>query len=155
MEPNLQKMIVKATKEVFDTMIFMPITPGDPLKEKVTSFECHISAILGFAGDIKGAVTIHCPDKVAMAITGAFLGLEVDSVNDDVKDALRELTNMITGGIKNGLAVEGKTIKLSIPTTIGGKAYTISCISDGNWGVIPFAVEEGSFLVEFKFKTVS
>ena len=145
-------MIVKATRDVFDTMIMMPVTPGEPLTERIETFRCNVSGMLGFSGDLKGMLTIHCPDAVALAITASFLGMDVESVNDDVKDAIGELANMITGGVKDALAEAGQGIKLSVPTTIAGRSYSLSSLADTHWVIIPFATDEGRFLVELKFK---
>ena len=152
MNLDLQPMIVKATQDVFDTMIMMPISPGTPLSEQVETFHCNVSGMLGFSGDLKGMLTIHCPDAVALAITTSFLGMDVESIDDDVKDAIGELANMITGGVKDALAEVGQGIKLSVPTTIAGRSYSLSSLSDTHWVIIPFATDEGEFLVELKFK---
>jgi len=146
-------MIVKATQDVFDTMIMMPVTPGTPLAEQVETFHCNVSGMLGFSGDLKGMLTIHCPDAVAQAITANFLGMDIDSVNDDVKDAIGELANMITGGVKDALAESGEGIRLSVPTTIAGRSYSLASLSDTHWVIIPFSTEKGEFLVELKCKT--
>ena len=50
--------------------------------------------VIGLAGTHKGVLAIHIPNKVAMAITSSFLGMEVDEINEDVKDAVGELANM-------------------------------------------------------------
>ncbi|HER63220.1 MAG TPA: chemotaxis protein CheX [Desulfobacteraceae bacterium] len=152
LQEELQQIIVSTTREIFETMIPMDLSAGPPAKEQVQSFRCHVSGILGFSGDIRGMVTIHCPDAVAMAITANFLGMDVTEVNDDVIDAIGELANMVTGGIKEAFSANNQDIKLSVPTVVAGKSYNINNLTDADWVIIPFTVPEGTFLVELKIK---
>ena len=85
-----------------------------------------------------------------MAITGRFLGLEVDSVDEDVTDAFGELANMLAGNIKMVLDESGKDITLSVPSYVFGADYHVECIADSNWVVIPFESDDGEFLVELQ-----
>jgi len=155
LQEELQQVIVKATRDVFDTMIPMPLSPGAPATEKVQSFHCHVSGILGFSGDLRGMLTIHCPNEVAMAITTSFLGMETEEINADVIDAIGELANMVTGGIKEAFSEKDQEIKLSIPTVVAGKSYNINNLADADWVIIPFTIEKGTFLVELKIKPQS
>jgi chemotaxis protein CheX len=74
--------------------------------------------------------------------------MEIEEINDDVKDALGELANMLAGSIKTSLADDGKEIKLSIPSAICGEEYTVDCFVEGHWAGIPFHADGGEFLVE-------
>ena len=152
---NIEKHIIAATAEVFETMVMLEVAPGAPLAEKITSFCDSISGMLGFSGDLKGMLNIHCPRSVALAITGSLLGLEVDEINEDVKDAIGEIANMVAGSIKTGLATEGKNLELSIPTTIAGKSYAINTLAEAERVVVPFDSAGSRFLVELRFKTIS
>ena len=86
-----------------------------------------------------------------MAIAGTMLGMEIEEIDADVKDALGEIANMIAGGLKEKFAAEDIALQLSIPTAISGKSYTISSPSGSNRIVIPFEVEQGQFFVEMKY----
>ncbi len=148
---NLANYIMAATTDVFESMVMLEAAPGNPLAEKITSFTSSISGMLGFSGDIKGMLNIHCPEPVALAITGGLLGLEVEEINEDVKDAIGEIANMVAGGIKTGLASEGKSMELSIPTAIAGRSYAINSMADAQWVAIPFDSAGQRFVVEMRF----
>jgi len=149
---NLLENIVDATKEIFETMIMMDITPGNPLSESVTEFKGSVSGVIGLAGSCKGMLAIHLPDAVAMGITSNFLGMEVTDVDDDVTDAIGELANMLAGNIKMVLDVAGNNVTLSIPSCIHGEEYSMDCVSDAEWVVVPFSTDSGQFLVELQLK---
>ncbi len=149
---ELQKHISDATTEIFETMIMLEITAGDPVVEKINNFKCSVSGVIGLAGTCKGILAIHLPDTVAMSITGSFLGMEVTEVDDDVTDAIGELANMVAGNIKMILDEAGKDVTLSIPSCIHGDEYTLDTATDCERVVIPFNLESGQFLVELQIK---
>ncbi|MCD6526668.1 MAG: chemotaxis protein CheX [Desulfuromonas sp.] len=153
MDLDLQQQIIDSTQAVFDTMLMMPLTPGICLSEKVYSFKNSISAMLGFAGDVQGMLTIHCPEEIAFAITSALLGIDVYEVDADVKDTIGEIANMILGGIKDGFTELGTQVNLAIPTVLAGRSYRVSGMDDAAWTTVPFYLDEGEFLVELKLKT--
>jgi chemotaxis protein CheX len=150
LEPH--KNIAEATKEIFETMIMMEVAADEPLKEKVETFRDSVSGMIGLAGVCQGLLAIHIPNEVAKAITGNFLGLEVDEINEDVTDAIGELANMLAGSIKMALSENGKNITLSIPSAIYGDEYTVSCLADADWVTVPFSVPQGQFLVTLEMK---
>jgi chemotaxis protein CheX len=147
---DLQKNITDATTEIFETMIMMEITPGNPLQELVTTFHHTVSGMVGLAGTFKGLLAIHTPNEVAKAITSNFLGLDVDEINDDVQDAIGELANMLAGNIKLAIDESGKDVTLSIPSAVHGDEYSLNCLANAEWVVMPFATPAGEFLVELQ-----
>lgn len=154
METDLQQNIIDATQDVFDTMLMLSITSGKTLADKVYQFKDSVSGMLGFSGDIQGMLTIHCPQKVAFAITEQLLGMSVDSVDDDVKDTLGEMANMILGGIKDAFLNQGTDISLAIPTVMAGRSYQVKGVDYASWTTVPFYLDAGEFLVELKLKTL-
>jgi chemotaxis protein CheX len=144
--------IVEVTKEIFETMIMMDVTPGQPLAEHVSKFNCSLSAMVGFAGFKQGNLTIHTPEKVAIGITQSFLGTEIEEINEDVQDAMGELANMIAGSLKPAISNDGKNVELSLPSVVYGKEYTMIVVAKADWIIVPFTVSYGQFLVGLEFK---
>ena len=52
-------------------------------------------------------VAVHCPGVTARNITSSFLGVDVEELDEDVKDAIGEITNMVAGNLKVSFAEEG------------------------------------------------
>lgn len=147
---DLAPNISDATVEIFQTMLMMEISPELPLLTHQRSYRCSVSGMVGMAGLYRGMVAIHAPDNVALAITSSFLGMEVDEVNGDVKDAIGELANMLAGSIKTMLSAGGKDIQLSIPSAICGQEYNIDWPPGSDGVMVPFLMPEGNFLVELR-----
>jgi chemotaxis protein CheX len=133
-------------------MLAMEVAPLEAVYPGMTHRNS-ISGIIGFGGWAKGMLAVHAPEPVAKAITGGFLGIPVKEVNEDVKDAIGELANMLAGSVKLSLSEQSNEISLSIPSVICGDSYTINAPVNGDALLIPFVLQEGRFYVEFHFET--
>lgn len=149
---DLPCAIVEKTREIFETMLFLPLSAQNPLTEKMFQFQDSVSAMLGFSGDLKGMLTVHCPQNVACEITSGLLGMEVGEVDEDVKDAIGELCNMVLGGLKDQFVGQELNINLAVPTVLAGRTYSIKNFAQEQWAAVPFALEAGEFIVELKYK---
>lgn len=148
---GLENYLSNATMEVFASMIFIDITPESPSGEPMPEIEPNLSSLIGLAGDLKGILAIHCPSAVALGVTAAMLGMEVTELDEDVKDAIGEIANMVAGGLKESLAAEDKKIELAIPTTVIGKSIRTSGLSGATRAMVTFSSPLGRFGVELRF----
>jgi chemotaxis protein CheX len=148
---ELEKTVINATLEVFASMIFIEIVPETKVEGETAAIESNVSSLIGLAGDLKGILAIQCPSNVAMGITGAMLGMEVTELDEDVKDAIGEIANMIAGGLKEALTDSCGKIELAIPTTVIGKSIRISGLSGATRVMVPFSSPLGRFGVELRF----
>lgn len=146
-----QQEIVDATQEIFDSMIMAPVQAHPPLQEKVTHFDQTVSSVVGLAGEFQGLVGVHAGEDVARGIAGAFLESEFQEVNEEVKDALCELANMLAGSIKTSLTQKEYNVQISIPSVIHGD-YSMIIYSQAEWIMLPFETDTGRFLVEVQLK---
>lgn len=149
---DISEKIIESAKEIFSTMVMMEITVnGDNMTESVPMTES-ISGVIGLAGTHKGVLAIHIPNKVAMAITSSFLGMDVDEVNADVADAVGELANMLGGNVKAILSENGRDIDLSLPSTISGQQYDFQPTNEVERVIIPFRCDAGKFTIDFQLE---
>jgi chemotaxis protein CheX len=149
---ELREQIIESVKEIFSTMVMMDVAAGEGISMGKGPLTESISGIIGLAGTHKGVLAIHLPYRVAMAITGSFLGMEVDEINADVEDAVGELANMLGGNVKSILSENGRDINLSMPTTIAGKEYDFQPTKDAESLVIPCRCAAGDFVIEMQLE---
>ena len=88
---------------------------------------------------------------MAKFITGTFLGMDVDELNDDVKDAIGEIANMVAGNLKVSYAKIGVNVELAIPTSIIGESFYVSGIADANRIYVPFKIADDRFWIELMY----
>ena len=142
--------ISESTQEIFSSMIMLEVKPGEPFNRNKSMLTNSISGIIGLAGNTKGLLAIHLPVNVALAVTTAFLGMDVDEIDEDVRDAIGELANMLGGSIKSAIDPKGSEIQLSMPSSISGEEYSIDCIADAQEITVPFELNGATFLVELQ-----
>jgi chemotaxis protein CheX len=107
--------------------------------------------MLGLAGDLRGMLAVHWPKDLAAEITTRLLGEDVGEREEDIRDAVAEIVNMIAGGIKAAFSGEGKLLELSVPTTVTGSAYSVRSAWNASHIIIPFRAGGGRFWTELKF----
>jgi chemotaxis protein CheX len=148
---KLDQEVVAATKDVFSTMVMMELEDGPPVVGKGGEIQSNISSMIGLGGGIRGILAIHCLAEVAQGITGAFLGMDIEALNDDVKDAICELNNMVAGNLKVFFAKSGVDIQLAIPTCVIGESYHTSGLFGATRIAVPFISANGPFWIELKY----
>lgn len=144
--------IIESTQEIFSSMIMLDIAPGEPFKRNDDCLRNSISGIIGLAGTTKGLLAIHLSNDAALAVTTAFLGMDVDQINEDVRDAVGELANMLGGSLKAVLDPNGSDIQLSMPSAIHGEEYSVDCLANASTVSVPFKVEDHRFTVELQIR---
>lgn len=149
-QDRLVSIIQAATDEVFSTMLGMPLTPGESHTEKSGS-ECFdgVVALVGLAGAWVGSGRVACSAPFACRLSSALLCSEYTAVNEDVLDAISEITNMIIGNVKSSLDDELGPMGLSIPTVIFGRNYKARSCGVHEWVVVPFHCDSERFEVKF------
>lgn len=148
---NIGQDIIGATTDVFSTMLMMDLEVGDPVDGEGSEVVANISSMLGLGGDIRGMLAVHCPAAVAKAITGGFLGMEVEELDEDVKDAIGEIANMVAGNLKVAFAGYDMKVELAIPTSVVGESFRVGGMHGARRVAVPFGMEGGRFLVELKY----
>jgi chemotaxis protein CheX len=128
-----------ATADVFGTMLGLDIeTLPTRMEGSDPSVDDGVLAFVGMAGPWTGAGAITCTAEFARTICQALLGTEADSVNEEVLDALGEVTNMIIGGFKTLIEQHTGLLGLSIPTVVYGRNFTSHSTGRNEWVVAPF-----------------
>lgn len=150
---TLYNEIVEGTKDVFSTMLMIDLNEGETVENDAV--QSNLSSILGLGGDVKGMLGVHCPEQTAKKITGELLGMEVDSLDEDVNDAIGEIANMIAGNLKLSFDKQGLNVMLAIPTTVMGKSYKTSRPQQAYGITVPFSFEDNLFWIELKYIVVN
>ncbi len=139
-----------AAKNVLETMAQTQVTPQKPrLKDGTTSYG-EVTGIIGMTSEeITGSMIVSFTEKCILKIVANMLMEEPkEKIDDEVVDAVGELTNMICGGAKAQLAKLDHKFALATPNMIVGKGVEISYYSKAPTIVIPFETANGSFVVE-------
>ncbi|MGE4298377.1 MAG: chemotaxis protein CheX [Desulfovibrionaceae bacterium] len=149
---EIAKPFIKATVNVLSTMAMIQPSPGKPFIKKDSSASGDVSAVIGFTGDKNGSISVSFTKKCAIALVKAMLGDDIEDIVKDTKDAVGEITNMISGQARAGLSEIGMNFNGSTPSVIMGDNHTITHVTKSPVISIPFTTPHGEFFVEFCFE---
>src|SRR4051794_33559072 len=98
---DLVRMLEDATQDVFSTMLNIALNSGEAYLEKTAALSSSgVFSLIGIAGPWAGTGSIACSAPCACKLAGYFMMAEYSAVDDEVLDAIAELTNMIIGNVK-------------------------------------------------------
>ena len=105
-----------------------------------------VSGIIGLSGHAVGTVVLRFSAEVALRAASTMLMTDVPSINDDVLDAVGELTNMVAGAAKADL--EEFQLQVSLPNVITGANHEVHFPSNVQPISIPFETDWGPMALE-------
>ena len=143
---------IESTLHVLKTIASVKAEGGKPFLKKDFKALGDVSSIIGLTGDVKGTVSVSFSEESILPIVSAMFGEEIAALNEEVKDAVGEIANMISGQARQKLDEMGLNLKAAIPTVVMGKNHVISHITDQKIVAIPFDTDSGGFTIEICFE---
>lgn len=111
-------MLAQIVTSVFATMMSLEVNPSD---DPFDSHGSRLTSSVYLTGGWNGAVFLECSAVQACQFAGLILAMDApEAVDDDVRDVLGELANMIGGNLKSSMAPQ---IRLSMPAVMEGNDY--------------------------------
>jgi chemotaxis protein CheX len=136
---QLTTMIRQATRDVFGMMLGVELGDREAFIDESGPVHTEgVVALVGLAGSWAGSGTFTCSAGLAAKISGQLLMQEFAAIDDEVLDAIGEVTNMVLGNVKTSLEEELGPMGLSIPTVIFGRNFTTRSLTRSKWTVVPF-----------------
>lgn len=148
----LAKPFVQATINVLSSMTGMSPVPGKPYVKKTDKAQGDVSAIVGITGCKSGAVALSFSQACAIALVKGMLGDAIEDIIADTRDAVGEITNMISGQARAMLSEMGLPLQGSTPSIIFGANHSLAFPGQITTIAIPFETDYGSFTLEFCFE---
>jgi chemotaxis protein CheX len=142
---NVQNLLLDRIKcsaaEVFSTMLGTELPPGEGGIESSPEVNDGVVSLIGLAGSWVGTGSLVCSPTLACRICSLMLMTDVSSVNEDVLDAVAELTNMIIGSVKTDVEQHLGPLGLSIPTVVFGRNFRTRNAGTTEWVSVRFPWE--------------
>jgi chemotaxis protein CheX len=136
---DLVSLVRGATENVFETMLGQSIVSENAYMDSVASTSSNgVVSFIGLAGVWQGTGSIACSAACACRLASQLLMGEYSAVDDEVLDAVAEVTNMILGNVKTALEERLGPMGLSIPTVIYGRNFSSRTVGKQEWTVVPF-----------------
>ncbi len=155
LDQDMGRCIVKATCDVFRTMMNVKVAAGEPCVEKAQIRRAEVIGSIGVAGFLTGSISLFLSKSLAKRAVAAMLMLDsADQLADaELVDAIGELTNMVGGSIKTELFQKAPLFDISVPSVYIGDDLHRRTVSDDLCFHVPFTAAGESFSVEFLMVT--
>lgn len=149
---NFINPFISALVEVILSMAEVSLKAGKPSMRKHTdppTTRGDISGILSIQSDrFEGSIALTFQKQLALKIYSSMLAEEKETIDDDVKDCIMEITNIFFGNAKRELNKQGHSIQPSIPSVITGENHEVRPSVEGVVLSVPFGSDYG--LVNFE-----
>jgi len=150
---NLQEVLpqsmTQATRQVFSTMLGVEVEVLDTLVEKsLPESTDGLVSFIGLAGSWAGTGSLACSKALGCLICSKMLMTEATSIDEEVLDAVAEITNMVIGSVKTELESIVGPLGLSIPTVVFGRNFTTKSAGTADWIVVRFRCEDETLSVK-------
>ena len=150
---NFINPLLDAVLNVLSTMANIEVTPRQPYLNMQGTAAEDITGQVTIDGYAKGVIALSLSKNAILQIVNNMLFESYTEINDDIADAVGELTNMISGQARSGLSEMGMPFQSSTPTVVIGKGNKISHIPSAPILSIPFESEAGGLVVEISLAT--
>jgi chemotaxis protein CheX len=152
MDVELVNPFIDATLHVLETMASTKAQAGKPYLKKDQVARGDVSSVIGLTGEATGMMSLTFTEKGILPIVSNMFGEEMKEINDEIKDAVGEIGNMISGQARQKLEERGRSLKAAIPTVIMGKNHSITRVTTAPVIAIPFSTDSGEFTIEVCFE---
>lgn len=141
--------VIASLEDTFQTMLGVTVIRSG-LELMSNNVALHpVSGIIGVSGKGVGTIVLSLSNEVALKAASTMLMTEIAEVDDDVLDAVGELTNMISGGAKAQLSKF--SLSMSLPNVICGDNCRLHFPSNAHPIAIPFKCNWGLLGIQVGF----
>ncbi len=151
---QIMQTFTDAVVNVLGTMACVETTPGKPFIKEAGAAKGDISGVIGMSntsGAGQGSMSLTFTNASVLGIVGNMFGEELGEVNKDVIDAVGEMTNMVCGQGRKGMAEFGLNYSGAIPSVVTGENHVIKHVSSSAILAIPCTTAFGPVIVEICF----
>ncbi len=149
MDATLVNPFIEGTLHILDTTAFVKVKPDPPFLKKDRKSQGDITGLIEVSGDVTGTAAISFSKQSILGIVSAMFGEEMTEINDEINDAVGEISNMVAGHVTTKITETGKKVKVKFTEIKIGRDAIIDHI-DGNDHVlsIPFKTTKGTVVIE-------
>ncbi len=148
MEAAIVNTVIEAATHILGVTSGISPRINRPFNKKSRLAPGDVSGLIDVKGEIDGSISITFTEKCILAVVSAMFSEEMTEINNDVKDAAGELTNMIAGRINTKMSEMGKKCRAGMKEVRTGKNHYLEHIPDKQVFAIPFESGSGHFHLE-------
>jgi len=135
--------------EMFDKMFEMKLEASDSTSE--ASLEgLQIMGTVDFTGDVTGSTQILAGETLARIITSKMSDRPLEEIKDEdeIKDVVGEMCNVVGGNLKTGFCDSGLTCEISPPSIILGNDFKVENLNMARYEHFIFRFYEHDIFIQ-------
>ncbi len=141
---------IAATEFVFLSMTQLTLVAGRPYLKKEPTATGVISGLVPLQKDTHhGSIALSMSKEGAMCALQAMFGDDIIDEEEDAKEMVGELVNILSGDVRRRFSEKGLVYSGGTPYLFAGEGHCIEHTSTAPIVAIPFALPEGTCVVEF------
>lgn len=148
MEAAIVNTVIEAALHILSATSGITPKLNRPFNKKSRLAAGDVSGLIAVKGEVEGSISITFTAKCILAVVSAMFSEEITEINNDVKDAAGEITNMIAGRINTKLAEMGKKCRAEMKEVRLEKNHPLEHVPERQVFSIPFEAPSGSFSIE-------
>lgn len=152
MEAALVNPFVEGTLHILDTTAFVKVKPEPPFLKKNSKALGDISGLMEISGDLTGSAAISFSEKSILGIVSAMFGEDMTKIDDEITDAVGEISNMVAGHVTTKIAEMDKKVKVKFKEVITGPDTVIEHVEGADHVIaLPFKATKGKIVIEVAY----
>ncbi len=152
MDVGLVNPFLAATVDILEKVGGITAEVQKPFLKTDPTGQGAVSGIVAVKGKITGTAAITFSRKCILSIVSTMFGEAITEVGDDVKDAVGEITNMISGLITQLYEKDGFELKAGLDQVLMGDGHQIQHLPQQPVLGVPVQTDKGEIMVELCFK---
>ncbi len=149
MDATLVNPFIEGTLHILDTTAFVKVKPETPFLKKDRKSLGDISGLLEISGDLTGTAAVSFTEKSILGIVSAMFGEDMTEINEEITDAVGEISNMVAGHVTTKIAEMDKKVKVKFKEIKNGRDALIEHVEGAEHVLaIPFRTTKGKMVVE-------
>lgn len=127
---DIASTVTDSLIELFDAMLSMELELSDDSATEEPE-GARITGSVRLAGRVMGCINIQVTEQFSYQMTAAMLGIEPDDIEgeEEVKDVISEVCNIVGGNLKSKFCDSGMTCELSPPSFTRGNDFQIESLN--------------------------
>ncbi len=153
MDAALVNPFIEGALYILDTTAMVKVKPEPVFLKKNTISLGDITGMLNMEGDVTGSVAVTFNKNSILGVVSAMFGEEMTEMNEEIDDAVGEISNMIAGHVTTKMGEMSKKVKIKLAGVVSGKDHVIEHFDSSEPVLaIPFKTTKGRFLIEMTIK---
>ncbi|MCP3901519.1 MAG: chemotaxis protein CheX [Desulfobacteraceae bacterium] len=153
MDASLVNPFIEGALYILDTTALVKVKPEPIFLKKDAVSLGDITGMLNMDGDISGSIAVSFNKNCILGVVSAMFGEEMTQMNEEIDDAVGEISNMVAGHVTTKMAEMGKKVKVKLSQVLSGEGHAVEHIDGAEHVLVaPFKTTKGSFCLEMSIK---